>query len=152
MKETIEFFLGKGGNGRHIKTVLGYFTSSNPKAFHLEEQPQHCLKEINRITLDSLRHPRPTSCKTTLIHILNRTDVDRRHPSTPHLQSLDEYHQLYQKSIASPGTFWSDMATSLLHWETPFYHVQHGTFEQGDHAWFLGGKLNACYNCVDVMQ
>ncbi|OJJ82328.1 uncharacterized protein ASPGLDRAFT_67803 [Aspergillus glaucus CBS 516.65] len=72
-----------------------------------------------------------------------------KHPSTPHLQSLDEYHQLYQKSIASPDTFWSDMATSLLHWETPFYHVQHGALEKGDHAWFLGGKLNACYNCVD---
>lgn len=45
--------------------------------------------------------------------------------------------------------FWSDMAASLLHWDIPFHHVQYGTFEKGDHAWFLGGKLNACYNCVD---
>lgn len=41
------------------------------------------------------------------------------------------------------------MATSLLHWDTAFHQVQYGALETGDNSWFLGGKLNACYNCVD---
>lgn len=41
------------------------------------------------------------------------------------------------------------MATASLKWETFFDRVHHGTFETGDHGWFIGGKLNACYNCVD---
>lgn len=41
------------------------------------------------------------------------------------------------------------MATSLLKWETFFHQVQYGEFETGNNTWFIGGKLNACYNCVD---
>lgn len=41
------------------------------------------------------------------------------------------------------------MARASLKWETPFERVQHGSLETGDHAWFIGAKLNACYNCVD---
>ena len=34
-------------------------------------------------------------------------------------------------------------------WSTPFTKVSSGDFDHGDIAWFAGGKLNACYNCVD---
>jgi acetyl-CoA synthetase len=37
----------------------------------------------------------------------------------------------------------------LLTWSKPFETVRHGSFEQGDVAWFLEGELNASYNCVD---
>lgn len=40
-------------------------------------------------------------------------------------------------------------ATELLSWSTPFHKVQHGGLQHGDIAWFLGGQLNASYNCVD---
>jgi acetyl-CoA synthetase len=36
-----------------------------------------------------------------------------------------------------------------LSWSKPFETVRHGSFEDGDVAWFLEGELNACYNCVD---
>lgn len=41
------------------------------------------------------------------------------------------------------------MARDLLIWERDFQTVHSGTFENGDNAWFLEGRLNACYNCVD---
>lgn len=62
---------------------------------------------------------------------------------------MDEYRQLYQKSIDAPDAFWSSMATSLLKWDTFFHRVQYGEFETGNQTWFIGGRLNACYNCVD---
>ncbi|PYH82275.1 acetyl-coenzyme A synthetase [Aspergillus uvarum CBS 121591] len=71
------------------------------------------------------------------------------HPSTPHLASLNEYRDLYQESLRDPDHFWRAMATSALHWDQPFHTTRHGSLEAGDHAWFLGGRLNASYNCVD---
>ncbi|KAK2764572.1 acetyl-CoA synthetase [Arachnomyces sp. PD_36] len=72
-----------------------------------------------------------------------------KHPSAPHLRGQDEYRRLYQKSIDAPEAFWSSMATSLLKWETFFHRVHYGEFGTSNHNWFIGGKLNACYNCVD---
>lgn len=41
------------------------------------------------------------------------------------------------------------MAKENLSWFSPFETVQHGSFSEGDVKWFLGGKLNVSYNCVD---
>jgi acetyl-CoA synthetase len=41
------------------------------------------------------------------------------------------------------------MARELLTWERDFQTVHSGSFANGDNAWFLEGRLNASYNCVD---
>ena len=41
------------------------------------------------------------------------------------------------------------MANSKLSWFAPFTKTMHGSFEKGNIAWFLNGKINACYNCID---
>jgi acetyl-CoA synthetase len=54
--------------------------------------------------------------------------------------------EIYTRAAEDPEAFWADVARGLdwfhpweqvLHWEVPFA------------KWFVGGKLNACYNCVD---
>ena len=72
-----------------------------------------------------------------------------KHPSKPHLSGLDEYKQLYKESIETPDKFWAKLARELLTWERDFQTVHTGSFEHGDNAWFLEGRLNASYNCVD---
>ncbi|RSL52641.1 Acetyl-coenzyme A synthetase [Fusarium sp. AF-6] len=72
-----------------------------------------------------------------------------RHPGKPHIAGLDEYRQMHQLSIQDPDTFWGNQARELLSWETDFHTVQHGSLSEGNVGWFLGGKLNACFNCVD---
>ncbi|KAL2684512.1 hypothetical protein Neosp_005590 [[Neocosmospora] mangrovei] len=62
---------------------------------------------------------------------------------------LDEYRQMHQLSIQDPDTFWGQQARDLLSWETDFHTVQHGSLSEGNVGWFLGGKLNASFNCVD---
>jgi acetyl-CoA synthetase len=73
----------------------------------------------------------------------------RKHPGTPVLTCLDDYYELYQLSLTEPDAFWAKQAKDLLEWDMPFKKVQHGGFKHGDMAWFVGGKLNACVNCLD---
>jgi len=56
---------------------------------------------------------------------------------------------MYKESIEEPDKFWGKMARELLTWERDFQTVHSGSFENGDNAWFLEGRLNASYNCVD---
>ncbi|KAL8968581.1 MAG: hypothetical protein Q9183_002396 [Haloplaca sp. 2 TL-2023] len=72
-----------------------------------------------------------------------------KHPGKPHLESMDEYKRLYKESIEDPDKFWGKMARDLLTWERDFQTVSSGSFKNGDNAWFLEGRLNASYNCVD---
>lgn len=41
------------------------------------------------------------------------------------------------------------MARELLTWDQDFKTVHSGSFANGDNAWFLEGRLNASFNCVD---
>ncbi|CAZ80338.1 unnamed protein product [Tuber melanosporum] len=71
-----------------------------------------------------------------------------KHPAKPHL-TLEEYKAQYRESIENPDKFWGEKARELLHWDIPFQTVRNGSFQHGDISWFLEGRLNACYNCVD---
>ena len=62
--------------------------------------------------------------------------------------SLAEYRELYAKSVTDTNEFWREQSKRLT-WFKPFHTVSHGGFEHMDFAWFVGGRLNACYNCVD---
>ncbi|KAK4190194.1 putative acetyl-coenzyme A synthetase [Podospora australis] len=72
-----------------------------------------------------------------------------KHPSKPHLSSLEEYQKLYKQSIENPKEFWGKLARELLYWHKDFDTVQSGSLAGGDVGWFLEGELNASYNCVD---
>jgi acetyl-CoA synthetase len=56
------------------------------------------------------------------------------------------YLEAHERSLQDPESFWAEEARKLewfriwdkiLDWDPPFSH------------WFVGGELNACYNCVD---
>ncbi len=66
-----------------------------------------------------------------------------------HINSLSAYQEIYQKSIQSPDAFWKEHASNMLDWFHPFSQVQACDWQYGQVAWFLHGKINACYNCVD---
>jgi acetyl-CoA synthetase len=63
-----------------------------------------------------------------------------------HVKSFAEYQRIYDLSVRRPQTFWANIASELhwfkkwkkvLEWKTPFA------------KWFVGGKLNISYNCLD---
>ena len=63
-----------------------------------------------------------------------------------HVKSLEEYEALYRRSIQDPESFWAGIA-SELHWFTPWTKVL--DWQPPSARWFVGGKTNLCYNCVD---
>ena len=69
--------------------------------------------------------------------------------SGAHVSSMDDYERLYKRSVDDPEGFWAEEARARLDWEREFDLVRDCDFPTGTVAWFLGGKLNVCYNCVD---
>jgi acetyl-CoA synthetase len=63
-----------------------------------------------------------------------------------HIKSLEEYETLYKQSIEDPEKFWAGVAREL-HWFEPWTKVLEWNLPWA--KWFVGGKLNLCYNCVD---
>jgi acetyl-CoA synthetase len=65
-----------------------------------------------------------------------------------YIKSLDEYKKIYHRSIDDPGGFWGEMAEQL-DWFQKWDKVLVEDFKNGKHEWFVGGKLNVSYNCLD---
>jgi acetyl-CoA synthetase len=65
-----------------------------------------------------------------------------------HIRSMEEYERLYRLSLDNPEWFWAEQASHLT-WYHEWHTVLDVDYEEVDFGWFLGGRLNACFNCVD---
>ncbi len=61
----------------------------------------------------------------------------------------EQYQAMYARSVQDPEGFWADQAGQFLTWFSPWDKVLEWDFHTAKIRWFEGGKLNACYNCVD---
>lgn len=63
-----------------------------------------------------------------------------------HFSSFSQYKNVYEFSVADKERFWSGEAREL-HWFNLWKEVKQGkTFNS---KWFVGGKTNLSYNCLD---
>ncbi len=62
------------------------------------------------------------------------------------IKSEAEYQKMWDRAKDDPAGFWGDMAENL-DWFEKWDKVLDG--EMPDTKWFVGGKLNASYNCID---
>ena len=63
-----------------------------------------------------------------------------------HINSFAAYQRRYAESVNDTETFWAEQAKSLA-WFEPFTKTLEWNLPYA--KWFTGGKLNACYNCLD---
>ena len=63
-----------------------------------------------------------------------------------HITSLEEYERIYAEAAKDPAAFWAAQAESL-HWFKKWDNVLE--WNEPFAKWFVGGKLNASYNCLD---
>lgn len=65
-----------------------------------------------------------------------------------YIKTMEEYKELYRKSIDDPAKFWGELAEQL-DWYKKWDKVLEYDFYKPEVKWFKGGKLNASYNCLD---
>jgi acetyl-CoA synthetase len=64
-----------------------------------------------------------------------------------HVQGLDGYRQLYERAAQDPEAFWGGLAEKELHWFEKWSRTL--DWNPPFAKWFVGGKINASYNCLD---
>jgi acetyl-CoA synthetase len=63
-----------------------------------------------------------------------------------HVKSLEDYRKLHARALQDPEAFWGEQAKLLDWFEQPARTLDWNL----PHArWFVGGKLNVSYNCLD---
>lgn len=65
-----------------------------------------------------------------------------------YIKGMAQYQEMYQKSVEEPEAFWLDVAKNIDWYRFPEKATQ-GDFKNVNHAWYMGGKLNASFNCLD---
>ncbi len=63
-----------------------------------------------------------------------------------HVKSFEEYERLYAEAEADPEAFWAKQAEEL-HWFRKWDQVLE--WNEPFAKWFVGGKINISYNCLD---
>jgi acetyl-CoA synthetase len=66
-----------------------------------------------------------------------------------YIKSRAEYEKMWKESIEDPEKFWGDMASNLF-WYKKWLKVNREDFSKGEIEWFIGGKTNISYNCLDA--
>jgi acetyl-CoA synthetase len=62
------------------------------------------------------------------------------------VRSMAEYEELARRADQDPELFWAEIAAEL-HWHQPWSTVLEWSLP--DAKWFVGGKTNLAYNCLD---
>ena len=63
------------------------------------------------------------------------------------IKSVEQYQQLWDEANEDNEAFWDRLAKEELHWFEPFEKVLQ--WDEPFAKWFVGGKTNAAYNCLD---
>ena len=91
----------------------------------------------------------PTVTQANIDSILQENRVfppSAEFAASAHIKSLEDYERIYKESIEDPEKFWGSIAKEL-HWFKPWDKVLE--WDAPWAKWFVGGKINLSYNCLD---
>jgi len=69
--------------------------------------------------------------------------------SNYHIKHLEEYFQVYRKSVRNPEGFWEEIAEEHFSWRKKWDRVLRWDFKKPEVTWFEGARLNITENCLD---
>lgn len=67
---------------------------------------------------------------------------------TLQIKNLDEYREVYARSVADPEGFWAEQAATFQ-WQKPWKRTLKWNFREPNVKWFDGGRVNITENCLD---
>jgi acetyl-CoA synthetase len=65
-----------------------------------------------------------------------------------YVKSREQYEKMWKESVENPEKFWGGIANDL-HWFKKWDTVNQENFAKAEIKWFIGGKTNISYNCLD---
>ncbi len=89
----------------------------------------------------------PSANITSLQHEGRTFPPPKTFSAHAHVKSMAQYRKLYNESIKSPDKFWARQAKDELVWFKPWKKVLQ--WKEPFAKWFVGGKLNVSFNCLD---
>ncbi len=89
----------------------------------------------------------PDTSFQSLLHELRVIPPPEEFAAKAHIRSLQDYDALYRRSVENPEEFWA-AAANELHWFEPWTNVLE--WSEPWAKWFVGGKMNLAYNCLDL--
>ena len=84
---------------------------------------------------------------TSVMHENRKFNPPSGFSKKAHVKNMQEYEEIYRRSVENPEAFWAEMAESLdwfKKWDSVFHYTDYPFMK-----WFEGGKLNVSYNCID---
>jgi acetyl-CoA synthetase len=75
-------------------------------------------------------------------------DVPENIAESAHINAK-RYREMYERSINDSDAFWGEQAEEFLSWTSKWDKVQDWDYNEANINWFVGGKLNVSYNCLD---
>ncbi|MFD1553444.1 acetate--CoA ligase [Putridiphycobacter roseus] len=69
--------------------------------------------------------------------------------SNYHIKNLEEYFQVYRKSVRNPTHFWEEIAEENFLWRKSWDSVMTWDKAKSKVTWFEGAQLNITENCID---
>lgn len=87
--------------------------------------------------------------QTTIESILSEERIflpSEEFSAEAHIKSFAEYEKMYKTAAENPDEFWASAAESL-HWFRKWDRILE--WNQPHAKWFVGGKINISYNCLD---
>ncbi|MDH5412967.1 MAG: acetate--CoA ligase [Flavobacteriaceae bacterium] len=69
--------------------------------------------------------------------------------SNYHIKHLEEYYQVYRKSVRNPESFWEEIAEEHFIWRKRWNNVLSWDFKKPEIKWYEGAQLNITENCID---
>ena len=79
---------------------------------------------------------------------MNRKIIKQIYRDQSLVENYDQYCEIYKNSINKNDIFWSDVAKRIS-WYQKWNKVSDVNFKTADINWYLNGKLNVSYNCID---
>ena len=95
---------------------------------------------------------RKTMSENTQTNIESTLQENRVFPPPPefaekaHIKSFEEYEEIYNAAAENPEEFWASVAENL-HWFKKWDTILE--WNEPHAKWFVGGKINVSYNCLD---
>jgi len=67
-----------------------------------------------------------------------------------YVNSMEKYREMWQRSMDDPEGFWGEIADAYVTWFKKWDKVcEYDWSRSPEHKWFINGRLNVSYNCLD---